>query len=760
LKQKARKTRPGNQRQTVNQTTVGRQWLFRLVAMIGVPLLLLGGMEMLLRLGGYGYQTSVFKKIQIGDNTFLVNNDDFSLRFFPPQVARFLGPFRMAVHKPPGTYRIFILGESAAMGDPDPSYGASRYLDALLSARYPRAHFEIINLGITAINSNVILPIARDCAANDGDLWIIYMGNNEMVGPFGAATVFGAKAPPIGLIRLNLALQQTRLGQLLTALLGKIPAAGARASSWGGMEMFTGNRLAANDPRKNAVYQNFLENLDDIVKAGLGSGAKILLNTVAVNLKDCAPFASLTDSNLPAVDCSRFNQFFASGIQSQSQNDFARADSNFVQAAGLDPRDAELQFRWGTCLFSLTNFAEAKKHFQLACDDDALPFRADSRINGIITDEPKKINNPNLIFLDAAERLAADAPGKIPGREIFYEHVHFNFDGNYRLARAWAEQIGKVLPVTILQDVSTNVWAGQGTCESRLGLSDWNRSLVIESVIQRMQRPPLSNQLDNNERVGELTSDMNYLVTRMNSAGAAKSARDFENTLTEWPDDYFVHGNFALFLKSIGDIAGAAQEWRRVCDLIPQDSFACFQLARSLEMQGHMPEAESWLRKAVAMRPTMTDGWIELGNTLISEEEFASALVAYQRAREQRPQDSQITFLIGKTTAGLGRHDEAIRDYRDAIQLNPANWQSHYELGGELDAAGQESAALTEFADAVKLNPDYSRAHFNYGVLLAKLGRLDEAQNEFEETLRLEPGYQNARDGLAKIEILIQNRRN
>ena len=46
---------------------------------------------------------------------------------------------------------------------------------------------------MTAINSHAILPIARECARRDGDLWIIYMGNNEMVGPFGAGTVFGSR---------------------------------------------------------------------------------------------------------------------------------------------------------------------------------------------------------------------------------------------------------------------------------------------------------------------------------------------------------------------------------------------------------------------------------------------------------------------------------------------------------------------------------------------------------------------------------------
>ena len=44
---------------------------------------------------------------------------------------------------------------------------------------------------------------------------MIYMGNNEVVGPFGAGTVFGPQAPPLPLIRGSLALKSTRTGQLL-----------------------------------------------------------------------------------------------------------------------------------------------------------------------------------------------------------------------------------------------------------------------------------------------------------------------------------------------------------------------------------------------------------------------------------------------------------------------------------------------------------------------------------------------------------------
>jgi tetratricopeptide (TPR) repeat protein len=747
---------PAGRREFVHPPTPGRKWLFRLVAMVVIPLVLLGGLEASLRLAGYGHRTGLFKKMQIGPGGFLINNEDFTLQFFPPQLARFLEPVRVAVPKPADTYRIFILGESAAMGDPEPAYGASRYLAALLSERYPKTHFEVVNLGITAINSHVILPIARDCARHDGDLWIIYMGNNEMVGPFGAATVFGAKAPPLAMIRLNLAIQKTRLGQLLINVGRKLKGGNMNAPSWGGMEMFVGNQLSADDPRKEVVYQNFSRNLHDIVKAGLDSGARILLNTVAVNLKDCAPFASLVNSNLSAADRARFDQLFAEGVQAENQGNFATAVQEFEQAARLDPKVAELQFRWGESLLGLTN-AAAREHLQQACEDDALPFRADSRINAIIRDEQRKMSSDNLILFDAANALAVENVGKICGQEIFYEHVHFNFDGSYRLGLAWAEQIASRLPAAIASH-ATGGWAAQETCERRLGLTDWNRVLIFQYMIGRLQQPPLNGRLDNDGRVKALEDRASQLRSQMSAAAAVKAREDFLETLQSAPDDYCLRENFALFLQSNGDSPGAIEQYRRVHDLIPQDCVTCFQLGRLLAAQGQRTEAESLFHEAVAIRPSLTEGWMELGKVYASQGKFADALASYSTAQKQRPQDAQIIFRSGKVLSELNRHAEAIENYRAAIKLNPANWETHFALGGELDSAGRFDEAEIEFGEAARLNPNNARTHFNHGVLLTKQGHLDEAQREFEETIRLEPDYKMAQTYLAQLPSMKKRR--
>ncbi len=70
-------------------------------------------------------------------------------------------------------------------------------------------------------------------------------------------------------------------------------------------------------------------------------------------------------------------------------------------------------------------------------------------------------------------------PSRILGEETFYEHVHFNFNGNYRLARAWAEQVQRFLPEPVRSHAAGG-WASQETCERLLGLTDWNRNLVLQ----------------------------------------------------------------------------------------------------------------------------------------------------------------------------------------------------------------------------------------------------------------------------------------
>ena len=724
--------------------------LFRTVAAVGIPLLLICGLEVALRVTGYGYATTFFKPLRIGTGDYLVENDKFGWRFFPPEISRSPTPVRMLAHKPPGTFRIFLFGESAALGDPEPAFGVGRYLQRLLQERYPEMNFEVVCGAMTAINSHAVLPIARECAALQGDLWIIYMGNNEMIGPFGAVTVFGAQSPPLWYVRLSLAVQRTRLGQLLTSLGRRLTGHSRKEGpSWGGMQMFLKSQIAPGNPRKEKVYYCFQQNLQDILRTGRAAHVPMILSTVAVNLKDCAPFGSLRSTN--ARDAGeQFDRLFAQAVRDQERSNFVEAVRGFEQTAELDQHYAELQFRWGQCLLGLTHTVSAKDHFAQARDDDALPFRTDSRINGIISQTGARFSDRDLTLCDVVSLFADNSPTGVPGDEAFYEHVHFNFAGNYRLALALADAVVPSLPKGIAQQLGA-MWVSQETCEKDLGLTDWNRRDVYESMSRRLRQPPFTGQEANAQKARAWEQRVEELHRQLSATNVEPARTIYLDAIHRWPEDFRLHVNYAAFLEARKDLAGAVAEWNKVQTLLPHYYLAYYQIGRLLAQQDKADEARTWLSRALELRPDLSEGWYELGRLQGANGQFETALQSFDRARRLLPGEPRYHCEAAKALVKLNRGAEAIAQLEDALRLGAVNWEAHYLLGEQLAFAGRIPEARREFEQTLRLKPDYPMAHLNLGVALVKEGQLEDARQQFEEVLRLEPNNQLARNALAQI---------
>ena len=165
-----------------------RTWAFRLTAALLAPCVFLLLVEGVLAVSGYGRPTAFLARRSDGEA--YTGNQKFGWRFFPPAMARTPVPFCFPARKAKGTCRVFVLGGSAAAGTPDPAYGFPRLLSAMLQHRDPAARFEVVNAAMTAVNSHAARLIARDLAAAEGDLFVVYLGNNEVVGPYGPGTVF------------------------------------------------------------------------------------------------------------------------------------------------------------------------------------------------------------------------------------------------------------------------------------------------------------------------------------------------------------------------------------------------------------------------------------------------------------------------------------------------------------------------------------------------------------------------------------------
>ena len=733
-------------------TAPGRRRLFRLLAVLAVPALVLVA-ELALRVAGYGYPPGFFQETQRNGKAVIIPNERFGLRFFPARLARSPTPWVMDAVKPAGTIRIFLFGESAALGDPRPAYGMGRYLRALLQERHPEAQFEVIPVAMTAINSHALREAAWDARRYEADFWVIYMGNNEMAGPFGAVSMFDARAPSLAWIRTLLAIKSTRLGQAAARLADSWLESRSRPSAWRGLGMFSGQSLAPNDPARTRVHNHFRANLRSMLTAATGHGIPVLVCTVASNLRDCAPFASQNDPSLAQETKERWEKLVAAGVADQAAGRPAEALANFAEARRLDERHAALHFQEGRSSLAINQVGPAQERLTSARDLDALPFRADSAINRIAAEGVEEYRDRGAGLVDVERSLAAT---EVPGQELFFDHVHFTFDGNDRVAREIAVAIESRLPEKVRKAAGPD-WAAQETIEARLAMTDWNRHGAYEAMFQRCQGAPFTNQLNHVEHLIALRSRMLECRERLHPRQWLDAGDIYREAIAKSPGDPLLYEAQAEFLEATRQPAEALAAWRKVVELMPNHPAAWFNTGRLLAREGRFGEARSAFNECLAARPGEVEVLLELGRMLTLQTNHAEALAMFENLRRQFPDDPRVLRHLADPLAAVGRRAEAVDCLRQAVQLSPGYWEARYLLGVELAVDGKLLDAGREFEAVLRLRPDHTLARLNIGVTLVRLGQAEAARQQFNEVLRQEPQNARARQHLDTLEKLLHN---
>ena len=533
-----------------------RVWTLRIAITLITPLLLLGLVEAALRICGVGFPTDVTVPCTVRGQPASCYNLFFTAPFFPPGMIKTPQMYAIPTEKPPGTFRIVVLGESAAMGDPEPAFGFSRYLDVMLSERYPSMKFEIVNTGSVAINSHVVLPIAQGLAKYRPDVFIIYSGNNEVVGPYGPGTALTSAGMSLPVIRGSIFYRSTRIGQLLTKV-------GTPKKDWGGMAMFLDKQVRASSPLMKYAYANFESNLRDTIAVGRNSGARVIVSTVATNLKDCAPFGSLHREGLGADGLRSWSTLVQQGAEQENAGSYAEALKSYRAAANIDDEYAELAFRIARCLEALGDYNAAREYFLRARELDTLRFRADSKINDV--NRSVASSSAAVVLVDADAIFAKESPNGIIGSELVYEHVHLTPHGDYLLARAIFLQIAKQLPSDTGHPLQAEDVPTQAECERLLAFTKFDRSRVTAEMLRRLQEPPFTNQLNHSDQILRL-----MMKADNSDESPADTVAQYRWALARRPDDRILHFNYGVFLNQYDPGAAAAQfSVARPCDGFP-----------------------------------------------------------------------------------------------------------------------------------------------------------------------------------------------
>jgi tetratricopeptide (TPR) repeat protein len=742
-----------------------RLWIFRLITFILVPALLLGILEAGLRLLAPGPSTDFVTKTVVNGATVYRANGKFSRQFFPAEIAREPLEFSFPAEKGAETYRIFVLGGSAAQGDPEPTYGFSRILEWMLERRYPDARFEVVNTAVTAVNSHVVYRIAREIAPLQADLFVIYLGNNEVVGPYGAGTVFAPFSPSLSFIRFAIFSRSSGIGQNLARFSRLLQPEQGRRKKWGGMEMFLDQQVRADNPGMDKVYSHFRANLEDILALVHRVGANAIVSTVGTNLRDSPPFASQHHHPFPDEDKPRWDRLYQTGLTLVKAGRYAEAAAPLLEAERMDGTYADLQFLLGRCHAETGDHREAMRRYRRARDLDTLRFRADTRINQIIRDVASERASDGIYLVDAERAFEADSAHGIPGNDLFFDHVHMTFDGNYLLASALFQQVEKILP----RDMEV---ADQGRRQSLtleeatrgLALTGFDRHRISREVLQRREKPPFTNQLDHErevKRAGRREEELRRAYTTPEAL--RKASQQYRRALQERSGDPWLHHNFAMLHYAAGDFEAAVEQFGIFLASLPHHAVARERLLASLIQLGRFEEAVDRCREALRIDPDLHAARYTLAFAYSRTGKEGEAIAIYRELLQADPERAPDVYnQLGQLHVQQEQYAEAIEAFREGIRAGSGSDRGsrpdlNYNLGVALKRDGQIEEAAEAFSRTVSVylekierNPRSGRLHFALANVYAELRELQSATKHFRMAVLFDPADLQAQINLAR----------
>jgi tetratricopeptide (TPR) repeat protein len=231
---------------------------------------------------------------------------------------------------------------------------------------------------------------------------VIYSGHNEYYGSLGSASTIRLSGSP-ALVRFVLRLKRLRSVQLLQNCLDGIRShldhrPDASTSSSRMEELAARDTLRLGSPAYRAGANQFESNLGAILGSLRHAGVPTYVAAIASNLRDRPPFASDTG-----------------GLRTNAAVAFRAA------SAALD-----------------SNPRRAESLFVRARDLDLIRFRAPSEFNEIIR---RTADRNGAVYVPAAELISAESSDGIPGKDMFFEHVHPRPPGATLIARAFYQAV-------------------------------------------------------------------------------------------------------------------------------------------------------------------------------------------------------------------------------------------------------------------------------------------------------------------------------
>ena len=161
--------------------------------------------------------------------------------------------------------------------------------------------------------------------------------------------------------------------------------------------------------------------------------------------------------------------------------------------------------------------------------------------------------------------------------------------------------------------------------------------------------------------------------------------------------------------------------------------------------------AETWAAHEKADGTLAAEKLFQMGLAAAGQKRFKEAEASFRRALAIKPDLTEAHYNLGVILETLGSADRAKACYQQALEHDPAYINALINLGCILMEQGKMEEAFSTFLRALNVQPDNAVVHYNLGGILKEQGRMDEAIPWFKKALTLKPDYGAAYKSLALI---------
>jgi lysophospholipase L1-like esterase len=647
---------------------------------IALPFVVLLLVELGLRVFHYGGEIDLVLRTERGGREWFVINRSMGYRYFPrganvpePRDQTF------AVTKGERTRRIFCLGESTMAGFPyDFHATAPSFLSDRLQQMFPADTIEVINVGLSAVGSYVILDVLRELTAYAPDLFIVYSGHNEFYGVYGVGSSMAPGSPWI--TRATLSLLHSRTFLLARNVYAGIMSRPAPAASRGAtlMEQVVGKEIILPDaPEYRQTREVFRENIGRMIDAAEDARVPIMFSALVSNLRDHPPFRPVFAATTSDPDRQEHTRLLQAAGVALAQNDHMSALMLSERALAIDSLHAGGWYERGRALLAEGRDEEARASFVKAKDLDCLRFRAPEEFQEILAGV---CASRHVTFIRTDAAFADASPHGIIGQELMTEHLHPTIPGYALMGKGFADAIRSAGLLTTrsawdtVHPLTDNAYFALSTVSAFDSLTGAIRVALLK---QHWPFPQDSAQHGYQPSTPEAVIAYDYV----------RGARTWSDARYAMAAAYASEQRFML----------AARECLALAKAVPWSYEPVLRAADYCRLAARPAEAEALYRRSAATQPNpfapLKLAILLLDQGRDAEAEAQARLALSPDRRYARGLDAAATstayYVLAVAEAKHTRFEEARRDIALALRADPAN-RGAIDLGTQIDAYQQQ----------------------------------------------------------------------